>query len=84
MSLTNGEVENLTNAFADFETFLAEEKYEDARALVDNLRDLGYKNEAMTLGRRLLSVKMSIRPRKPLSRDFAEKIDGKIYGATHA
>lgn len=84
MSLTNGELENLENAFADFEEFLAEEKYEDARALVDNLRDLGYKNEAMTLGRRLLSVKMSIRPRKPLSRDLAEKIDGKIYGATHA
>ena len=81
MSLTNGELENLTNAFVGFEEFLAEEKYEDARALVDNLRDLGYKNEAMTLGRRLLSVKMSIRPRKPLSRDVRENIDSRIWSS---
>lgn len=81
MSLTNGELENLTNAFADFEDFLSEEKYEDARALVDNLRDLGYKNEAMTLGRRLLSVKISIRPRKPLSLDVRENIDSRIWSS---
>lgn len=81
MSLTTGELENLTNAFADFEEFLAEEKYEDARALVDNLRELGYKNEAMTLGRRLLSVKMSIRPRKPLSLDVRENIDSRIWSS---
>lgn len=81
MSLTNGELENLENAVADFEEFLAEEKYEDARALVDNLRELGYKNEAMTLGRRLLTVKMSIRPRKPLSRDTLENIDSRTWSS---
>lgn len=79
MSLTNGEMQNLENAVADFDTFLAARDWKNCDVILDNLFELGYKKEAVTLGRQLLSAKMSIRPRREISRDFADKIDSHIY-----
>lgn len=64
MSITLGELENLTNARADFEEFISQRKWDDANALLDNLWDLGYKQEAIILQKALIAAKMNVNIRE--------------------
>ncbi len=51
MSKTNEELATLENAYADFSDCIERKDWKGAHAIVDNLGDLGYENEAMTLHR---------------------------------
>lgn len=53
MSRTNGELRTIEDAQADFDTALSEERYDDCRAIIDNLGELGYETESMILFRAL-------------------------------
>lgn len=49
MSYTNQDIEFITNARADFETFLSQDKISDCRAIIENLGELGYETEVVFL-----------------------------------
>lgn len=49
MSKTNQELETIENMRADFDDAISQDKFSDARAIVDNLGDLGYEYEALAL-----------------------------------
>jgi hypothetical protein len=53
MSRTNQELETISNFQADFDEFLSQEKYDDCRALIDTMGELGYETESMILFRAL-------------------------------
>lgn len=57
MSITTGELENLTNARADFELCLSLRDYRKCHAIVDNLGELGYETEALFLFQELNRAK---------------------------
>ena len=84
MSLMTHEALDLENQEADFDSFLLAKDWSNCQAVVDNLFEMNFREEAAHLGRKLLVAKMSIRPRKEMSRERADAIDSHIYGGSHA
>lgn len=56
MSYTRNQLEIVENAQADFDEMLSQGKFEDAQALIDNLVEQGFENEAIFLHRALNRV----------------------------
>lgn len=53
MSYTRNQLEIVENAQADFDEMLAQEKFEDAEALIANMGDTGFENESIIMHRAL-------------------------------
>lgn len=49
MSYTREQLETIENLHADFDEFLSQRKFTDARAVIDNLGDMGFEHEAFLL-----------------------------------
>jgi len=49
MSHISEQTRFLEDAFADFDSFLSQRKWDDAHAVIDNVRDLGYESVADVL-----------------------------------
>lgn len=53
MSRTNEELRAIEDMQADFDTAISEREWKDAQAIIDNLGDTGFENEALSLHHRL-------------------------------
>lgn len=73
MSKTKEQISFLEDVRADFETFISQRKWDDARAVIDNLGDLGYATEALFLHQSLNRAKDAVI--RPIHESFIAGIE---------
>jgi hypothetical protein len=77
MSKTIRELEDISNMRADFESFISQEKFDDAHAIIDNMGDLGFETEALFL-RQAFNRATTEYARKTVQREDEEQEAGDI------